>query len=165
MASLYEISSEYLTAIENTFDHETGEINENAVKELDKIEKNINEKSVSIASYIKNIEAESNAIINAVISMKRRVNHLENKMSYLNDYLKSNMERCGINEIKSPYFVLKLKKCPVSVILLNEELIPSHYKKVTKITSIDKTKIKQDLLDGRLIQGATLKANLRLEIK
>jgi uncharacterized protein (DUF169 family) len=77
------------------------------------------------------------------------------------------MERCGINEISCPYFVIKLKKNPVSVDVFNKLQIPEQYIK-TKQTiehSVDKVKIKEDILAGVEIPGATLKQNVRLEIR
>ncbi|HLX52374.1 MAG TPA: siphovirus Gp157 family protein, partial [Aquella sp.] len=74
-------------------------------------------------------------------------------------------ERCGIQEISSPNFVVKLKKCPVSVDVFNEQELPNEYKKSKEVISIDKMKIKEEIQAGVVIPGAQLKQNTRLEIR
>ena len=75
------------------------------------------------------------------------------------------MERCAISEIKSPYFVIKLKKCPISTEILDENSIPNDYKKVKEVVTIDKLKLKDEMLAGVVIPGAQLRQNNRLEIR
>jgi hypothetical protein len=82
------------------------------------------------------------------------------------DYLKTNMEACGISEItRSPYFTIKLKKCPLSVDVINEKELPVQYLRVKEVITPDKIKMKEDLIAGVLIQGAALKQNTRVEIR
>lgn len=97
--------------------------------------------------------------------MSAREIRLEKRIKYLIEYLQSNMERCAISEIKSPYFVIKLKKCPISTEILDENSIPNDYKKVKEVVTIDKLKLKDEMLAGVVIPGAQLKQNNRLEIR
>jgi len=163
--NLYKIANEYQEVLSKTFDPETGEVNENAIALLDIAKGEVKEKGIAVASYIKNLEAERNAIENAKKEMAEREKRLDNRLTYLSDYLKSNMERCGINEISCPYFIVKIKKCPLSVDILNEDEIPDNYKKVKSVTSLDKIKLKEEILSGAVIPGAALKQNIRLEIR
>jgi hypothetical protein len=163
--NLYKISHEYQEVLNKTFDPETGEVNENAIALLELVEKDVKKKGIAVASYIKNLEAERNAIEEAKKEMALREKRLDDRASYLTDYLKSNMERCGMSEISCPYFVVKIKKCPVSVDVLNEEEIPSDYKKTKSVVSLDKVKLKEEMLAGVIVPGASLKQNLRLEIR
>ena len=163
--NLYEIANEYELALSGSFDDETGEVSEGALMELERLTGDIKEKGIAIASYIGNLEAEANAIDSAINSMKKRQIALEKKQAALREYLKSNMERCEITEISSPYFTMKLKKCPISVDIINQLSIPIQYRsaKITEI--IDKIAIKTDLAKGIEVAGAMLKQNTRLEIK
>jgi hypothetical protein len=163
--NLYKIANQYQEILSNTFDQETGEINENAVALLEMAEHKVEEKGIAVASYIKNLDAERKAIEDAKKSMADREKALERRVEWLTNYLQSNMERCGISEIKSPYFAIKLKKCPLSVNVEDENIIPSSYKKVKETISIDKLKIKEEILAGVVIPGVSLKQNNRLEIK
>lgn len=162
---LYDIANEYEMLLENTFDDETGEVNEVALSQLNEIKEDMEKKSIALASYIKNIDAECKAIEEAAKQMERRKKYLENKVNYLTDYLHSNMERCAINEIKCPYFQIKLKKCPISVNVLDENIIPNEYKKEKMTITLDKLKLKEELLAGVVINGAELKQNTRIEIR
>lgn len=163
--NLYKIANQYQEILANTFDEETGEVNENALALLEIAKENMNEKGVAIASFMKNIQAERKAISEAKKDMAEREARLNKRVDYLTQYLQSNMERCGITEIKSPYFVIKLKKCPVSVDIQDENIIPNDYKNVEEVVSIDKRKIKDEILAGVVIPGASLRQNNRLEIK
>ena len=162
---LYQIANEYESLLSQTFDEETGAVNETALAKLDELQQDMNEKGIAVASYIQNIEAEEIAIDAAIDRMIKRRDQLIKKSKSLINYLQSNMERCGINEISCPYFVIKLKKCPYSVDVVNENEIPEEYKKTKQVISLDKVKIKEELQSGVVIPGAALKQNLRLEIK
>lgn len=163
--NLYQLSNEYQMLLDQSFDIETGEVNETALQCLDKVADDIKNKGIAIASYIQNIEAEEMAIDAAIDRMVARRNQLIKKSKSLVDYLQSNMERCGINEISCPYFVIKLKKCPYSVDVINEEEIPNEYKKSKQVISLDKVKLKEEMQAGVVVPGAALKQNFRVEIK
>lgn len=162
---LYQIADQYESILNEAINPETGEINETALMKLDDIKDDVKEKGIAVASFIKNMEAERNAIEAARKIMAEREARLDREMSWLDGYLKGNMERCGISEISSPYFVVKLKKCPVSVNVMDEDAIPDEYKKVKTTTSIDKAMVKEGILAGIVIPGAELKQNVRLEIR
>lgn len=163
--SLYEIANEYQAVLVNLYDDETGEINEEAEKQLNEVGEAIEKKAIAVASFIKNMEAERKAIDDAKKAMAEREARLERKEQYMRAYLQSNMERTGKSEIGCPYFVIKLKKNPVSTDILDEALIPDEYKKAKTVITIDKIKIKSDIQNGVVVPGAALKQNLKLEIK
>ena len=163
--NLYKIANEYQEILSNTFDDETGEVNENAMALLEIAKDSLEEKGIAVASYIKNIDAERKAIEEAKKEMAFRESRLDKRVDYLTQYLQSNMERCAISEIKSPYFVIKLKKCPISTEILDENSIPNDYKKVKEVVTIDKLKLKDEMLAGVVIPGAQLRQNNRLEIR
>ena len=162
---LYEIANEYQNILEQTFDPETGEINEQAMARLDEVKTDIKEKGIAVASYIKNLDAERKAIEEAKKAMAEREARLNNRVTYLTNYLQSNMERCGIKEISCPYFVIKLRNNPVSVDDFAPDQIPDEYKRIVTEVKVDKKKIKEELLAGVVIPGATLRQNQRLEIR
>jgi chromosome segregation ATPase len=162
---LYEIANEYQNVLSEICNEETGEINEQSLVKLDEVTKDLKNKVVAIASYIENIEAEEKAIENAIEKMARRKKQLANQSDFLTNYLQANMERCGISEITCPYFAVKLKKCPVSVDVVDESVIPDEYKNKKEVISLNKVKIKEEMLSGVVIPGASLKQNIRLEIK
>lgn len=163
--NLYTIANQYQEILDKTFDHETGEVNQNAIALLEIVKDNMQEKGIAIASFIKNIEAERDAIEQAKKAMAERETRLNKRVDYLTQYLQSNMERCGMHEIKCAYFSIKLKKCPISVDVFNESSLPEEYKKVKSVISVDKIKLKEEILAGVIVPGATIKQNMRLEIR
>lgn len=163
--NLYEIANDYQSILANTFDQETGEINEHELIKLDEITTKVEDKAIAVAAYIKNLDAEREAIEKAKRNMAEREARLDKRADYLTQYLQTNMERCGITEIKCPEFVIKLKKCPWSTDIIDEESIPDEYKRVKQVVTVDKVKIKDELLSGVIIPGVQLIQNNRLEIK
>lgn len=165
--NLYEIANEYQSILSQTFDPETGEVDEIAMNALDHVKADIKEKGIAIACYIKNMEAERKAIEEAKKAMAAREARLDKREAYLSEYLKSNMERCGISAITSPYFEVKIKKNPVSVHILDEASLPPEYvrEKVVTTKSPDKALLKEALQSGLVIPSAVLRQTTRLEIK
>lgn len=162
--NLYELT----TDIQSIFSHtsEEGELNDETIVKLDELNEQFEIKAVNIASYIKNLEAESLAIMSAIMSMSDRKKKIENKIQSLSDYLQENLQRLDIKEIgSSPYFKIKLKQCPPSIDVYNEELIPSEFWREKIVVSIDKIKIKEIIKEGIDVPGATLENKIKLEIK
>lgn len=164
--NLYQISNDYQKIFDDV--DENGEISEDVYKKMELVAAAIEEKSIAVASYIKNLEAEKTAIYNAKKQMQERENRLNSRIESLTKYLKENMEKCLISEITcSPYFSIKIKKNPPSVVINNENLITGEYKNIKIVTqeSIDKIKIKEAIESGKNVPGASLTRNNRLEIK
>jgi hypothetical protein len=161
---LFQIANEF-QQIFNSVD-ENGELDEQALVKLDAMETAIEEKAIALACYIKNVDAERKAIEDAKKAMAEREKRLDKRVESLTNYLQTNMERCGISEItRSPFFTIKLKKCPLSVDIFDESALPDDYKSRKEVVTIDKMKIKTEINMGVIIPGAQLKQNLRLEIR
>lgn len=163
--NIYDIANEYQALLEQTYDPETGEIFPQVLAKIDELSAKMEDKAIAVASYIKNLDAEREAINQAKRQMADRESKLDKRCSHLTQYLQSNMERCGITEIKSPLFVIKLKKCPVSTEITDENIIPDDYKTFKEVVSIDKVKMKERILAGEIIPGARLSQKNRLEIR
>lgn len=163
--NLYRISSEHQSLLNNSFCQETGEFDAAVMKQIEATEQDFNAQAVSIASMIKNMEAERDAIENARKTMQDREKALSKKIESIEHYLQSNMQSMSVDEVKCALFAIKLKKCPASVDITDEALIPDDYRVIKSVVSFDKVKIKTDLQNGTLIKGASIKHNVRLEIK
>lgn len=160
--NLYEISTQYQEAFRGD---ENGELN---MELIERMEGALEEKAVALSSYIKNLEAEKDAIATAKNNMAEREKRLSKRLTYLLDYLQTNMERTGITEItRSAYFTIKLKKNPPKVEILDEAEIPVDYIKTKVVTtsSVDKIRLLGDLKTGVEVPGAILVQNNRVEIK
>lgn len=158
--ALYKISDRYLEAIH--FFEENDLDDESVHNTLEGIEGEIEEKGINIASYIGNIEASAAAIDSAIKQMQTRKKSIENKADSLRKYLKMNMERTGITEISCPYFQIKIKKYPASVILTDLTLIPDKFRIEKTVISFDKKAIKEA---GGCEGAEIVSNNTRIEIK
>ena len=161
---LYLLTQEYEEILDELYD-KNGVINEKALLRLENNQADVEEKSIAIASFIKNIEAEYIAIEKAKRAMLERQKKHKKKIEDLKAYLLSNMERMGINKITCPHFEIKLKKCPPSVNVMDEDILPEEYKRTKTEVTIDKEKILQEIKEGVIIPGVSMKQNLRIEIK
>lgn len=169
--NLYAIAETY----KNTFDHinELEEITQDDFDKLNTIGESFESKAIAVASFMKNKEFEGAAILAAIEQTKERLETLkkmkgkvDSRVESLAEYLKINMERCQITEIgASPYFTIKLKKCPPSLFIVPGTVIEEKYKRVKTTVSDDKDMIKEDLKSGIIVDGCSLKHNVRVEIK
>ncbi len=162
MKPLYEITSDYID-LDNKL-REQDEINEELMQQLDSVNDSMQNKVINIGALIKNMEAEAQSISSAVELMKTRQQRLNNKAQYLKDYLKYNMEVWQVNEVKSPYFDIKVKTNPPSVLVEKEELVPREYFKENVTYILDKIKLSFALKNNEEIPGASLIRKTRLEI-
>jgi hypothetical protein len=161
---LYKITQEF-ESVFNEVD-ENGEMSPEMIEHLDALQDDFENKAVSVATYIKNLEAEEAAIAQAMDDMKTRKTRLSKQVSSLSDYLQHHMQRLSIKEIKScPYFKIKVKQCPASVDVVNEDEIPAEFWREKVTTSIDKMRLKEVLSEGIIVPGACIQRRLKLEIK
>jgi predicted nuclease with TOPRIM domain len=162
--NLYQIANDYVEILEDLYDEE-GEINEQALAKLESANHNMEKKCTAISSFIKNMEAEDNAIKEAQKALAQRKKRLVNNIDNLKGYLQVNMEKCQIQKITTPYFVIKLKKCPVSVGIFDEQSIPDEYIRVKISKEPDKIKMLADMKEGVVIPGAGLQQRISVDIK
>lgn len=161
---LFQIAREYELLLDELYDEE-GNVNKDALMKLEQSEIAVEKKAIAVASYIKNMEAERAAIDEAKKAMADRERRHKKRIEDLEGYLLSNMQRCGIDKISCPYFEIKMKKCPPSVDIQDENALPSEYIR-TKVEHMpDKVKMKEEMMAGVIIPGASLKQNLRLDIR
>lgn len=163
---LYEITKEYETILDNMYDEE-GNINQDALIKLDENKEVMEKKVIAVASYIKNLDAERHAIDEAKKDMATREKRYKKKIEDMEEYLKINMDKRGINHIACAYFDIKLKKNRVSVddSQLNMGLLPDEYKRTKTIVEPDKIKILEEYAMGVVIPGVGYKQTLSLSIK
>lgn len=161
---LYEITNEMQNVFQDIGDD--GELTQEMLDNLDGLQQEFELKAIAVAAYIKNIEAEETMIADAIKEMVTRKSKLTKQAQSLTDYLQMNLQRLSINEIKSsPYFKIRLKVCPASVDVFDENAIPTEFWREKVVSSIDKIRLKEVLNEGVEVPGAAIKRNIKLEIK
>lgn len=168
MISLYHIGIEYQNLLNQLYDYETGEVNQEVEAKINELTDVADTKCIAVASYIKNMELEKLAIQHAKKQIEKREQDYEKEIQRRIDYLKTNMRRSGITEVKCPYFTIKLIENPYSTTIFDANSIPVEYKKteevIKTIDKIDLKKIKSDILNGVNVPGAKIEKKLKLQI-
>lgn len=167
--SLYHLGSEYQNLLPRLYDHETGEIDAEVEAQLNALSLTTEKKCLAVASWIQGMEAEKKEIEHLKQQILRREAAYEKEINKAHTYLYDNMKRCGIKEVKSPYFTIKIKTNPYSTEILDQSLVPKQFIKTTTKTvtteSVDKNALKEEVLKtGMQIPGALVQQKTKLEI-
>ncbi len=162
--SLYKLADDYQLALEQLTNLD---LPEEAVRDtLEGMTGEIIEKGKSVAAFILNLDLELDKVKTVEQRLTARRKALESRIKSIREYLRGNMERCGITEIKADdgSFKAKLTKGIASVIIDDENKFPDNSPFVKWTKSISKTEIKKALEQGEVVEGARLetKPSLRL---
>jgi|TARA_B110000091_G_C13792109_1_gene466162 hypothetical protein len=165
--SLFEVTAEYNHALNDLYDLEqSGEIDSQTFLDtMQSLEGGLVDKAKRVGAYIRNTKAMAQQIKEAEYDMAKRRKSLENHAKGLEDYLLNNMVESGISEINSPWFDLKIKKTPASIKIAENTKLPEEFLIVRTTEAPDKTALKAALKSGQNINGVSLVAGQRLEIK
>lgn len=165
---LYELTAQYrqLEALESSDDLPPEVIRDT----LDGLEGQLQEKATNVGLFIRNLESVADAIDEAAEKMRERGTRLRKRAQSLNDYLLFNMQASGITKVESPFFTLKVKTNPPTVVVDSESLIPAEY--MTQPDPLppppprpDKKAIAAAFKDGAEVPGCHVEQRQRLEIE
>lgn len=162
--TLYALADEYRQLLDLAADPEADA--ESFAAALADLGGALETKAVAVAQIYRNLSSVADQIDAAVATMERRAERLRARAERVREYLKASMEAGGIGKIESPWFSLAIRNNPPSVVVDDEEAIPSEMRAVVPARwRPDKMKIKQALLDGEAVPGCHLENSTRLEIK
>lgn len=163
MASLYALTNEFRQTVDEMFD-EDGVM----TPRFEELHEQISDKLSSIAAYILNTELEADQ---ATVVIKRvtalRDAH-KKKSERLKKYLADHMKAVGRTEILADDGSFKVKlylNRDQSVVIEADANFPPELCEDPKPPEPSKSKIKQALLDGKEIKGASIVSKDRLTIK
>lgn len=148
---LYELATQY-KELQNLEDMKPEDIADT----LEGIEGEISEKAQSIVAVREGIKADIDAINAQIARLEERKKIVENRQAEMENYLKTNMQRTGISNIKCPYFSITLAKGREKVLIENEDILPDEYVIATTHEKPDRVKILKDLKAGKVVTGARL---------
>ena len=124
-------------------------------------------KSENIIGFSKNLELTIEAMKAEEKRMAENRKSLENKLDNFKEYVKECMEAMGNTKIETTLGTISVAKNPISVEIVNEEIIPNKYKAQVITTKVDKKAISDDFKStGELIDGVniiTTKTSLRIK--
>lgn len=162
--SLYHMTEQYRCALAELSDADLPE--EVVADTLEALEGELLQKGQAVAAFTLNLAAEIEAIkaVEKRISDKRKA--LEKREASLREYLRVNMEKAGITEIKSVdgSFAAKLQKGRPSVVVDDESLIPDDSKYIRWKREVNKPAIAADIQAGVEVAGAHLETKPSIRI-
>lgn len=167
--SLWQLGSEYQNLFSQLYDQETGEVNMEVDARLNDLVPSAEKKCLAVASFMKKLESEERELSLLQQEIENRMASYKKEINRLHDYLKTNMERCNIQEVKCPYFTIKLKKNPYSTEVFDESQLPEKFmvtREIVKVeTKPDKNAIKEEVLKtGVQVPGANVSQKTKLVI-
>ena len=161
---LYELADEYTAALSVLDDPD---LPEEVVRDtMEALQGGLLEKGRAVAAYALNLSVEIEALKahEKRVAAKRKT--LEAREEWMRDYLKTNMEKCGITEIKANdgTFTAKIGKGRPSVVIDDESAFPDDSPHVKWTRSVSKTSVGEALKAGEEVPGARLETRPSLRI-
>ena len=157
---LYEINNELERLMYQAVDEETGEINEEALKQIENMQMAWEEKVENIGCFIKNLRADAKAIKEEKMALGMRQQSAENKADRLEKYLYDMMNG---QTFSSPRVAISYRKSS-SVHCDDIYKVPDEYLRY-KEPELDKKAIKEAIKDGEEIPGCYLEETRSMQIK
>ena len=153
--SLYEITNAFPALMDN--EEITDEDKKKIQEELTVL---LQRKSQNIIGYIKNIELTVEAMKTEEQRISEQRKRLEKKVINFKKYVKECMENNGISKIETGLGTLALVKNPISVEIVNEDIVPDEYKTEIKTIKINKKAITDNFKEtGEIPIGTNILSN------
>lgn len=125
MSTLYELAAEYRDAQERMED--AGFDEQTIADTLDGLAGDMEEKAIAVAKFARNLEAEADAISDAIKSMQARASATAHKAARLRKYLMDAMIAAGVRKVSCPHFVVSVRETPAAVVIDDESAIPDRF--------------------------------------
>lgn len=163
MKPLYEYTNEYQKVIDLI--EECDEITPEIMDMLESVSTDAKSKAVNVGAYIKNLEAMSKSMDDAMNQMQLRQFKVEAKIENMKNYLKYNMESMKLKELNTPEFDIRIRYNNYSLHIEDPSMLPDEYFKEKVTKSIDKQQMIKDLKNDMLISGAKFITTSTINIK
>jgi hypothetical protein len=171
MPKLYEISEEIERFMLDCVDKETGELDEDALKNLEALEGERIEKCLAVAAYMKGELAEANAIEAHALEIQKMANaHIERGAKHrrhaqsLLKYLQRHAPHEPISDSRCEFVWRKSDRVEYQEGMGLED-VPARYRVKKTTVSLDKNAAKKVLRAGKKVKGLYLDKVETLTIK
>lgn len=159
--TLYEINEQIEELTNQLVDEETGEINEDVMKQLEHLDMDKNEKIENYGIVIKNLKGEVEALKSEIDSLNARKKSKVNKIDRMMDFVKYTLKG---EDFESSKVAFGYKKGE-SVDIVNEDIVPDDYCKFETTRKPMKTEIKKAIKGGEKVPGCVLVTENHLQVK
>ena len=166
LPALYQLADEYRQQLDALADMELDE--QTLADTLESLGGELTEKATNVAMFIRNLEGMSEQIRNAEKQMAERRKALENRADRIRDYLLTNMIRCEMTKIDSPWFSVAVRNNPPSVVIDDMDALAafdSEYIVTKTEQSPDKKAIAAAIKAGKSVAGVHLESKQSVVIK
>ena len=161
---LYDLVESYQN-IQNLLDSE--DVDKSALEmALTVIETEIKAKAQNVAIIVRGLESDADIIKAEEKRLAERRKALENKATWLKGYLSDELDKAGLDKVKTHTFTIALQKNRPAVQINDEKAIPAAF--LTIIPEqyvIDKKAIAAAIKDGQEVPGAELTQGKSLRIR
>ena len=161
--SLYNISEEMLELQQDLANCE-GELTQELEERMAITSAELESKAIAYAAIITEMEQDVIVISDECIRMALRKKKYQRDIDRLKDTLSSAMLEFGMPKIKNPLFSLSHRKSEVTEIY-DQSLIPSDYLEDKVTITVDKRQLKEDLKNGKVVEGARLLTKQNIQIR
>lgn len=163
--ALYQIADQYLQDMQMLQERDLDD--QTFADTLESLSGDLEVKAMNVAMFIRNLEANADAIKAAEKQMADRRKAIENKAERIKEYLLENMVRTGITKIECPFFKIAVRDNPESLVIESDKNIPLKYYRQPPPPEmvLDKMALKKDLQMGVVVDGCKLESKKRVEIK
>lgn len=163
MSALYQLAADFMVVASKL---EEMELDEQTIADtLEGYSAEFDDKVISIASFIRNLESTAEAIKKAEEAQAERRKSLEKKADFLRSYLISNMKAIGKDKIECPLFKVSVRNNAPSVCIAEGSIIPAEFIKTKTELVTDKKALKEALEAGQELLGINLVRSNSLLIK
>lgn len=165
LPALYQIADQYLADLDKLNDLD---LPDEVVRDtLESIQGDLQEKSINVAMYIRNVRTVAAAKRDLAKQMLKQADALDGRADNVDSYLLHNMQRCGISSIDSPWFSIKRQKNPASVVIDDAIMLDARFLRQpgTPPPAPDKKAIKLAIEAGEVVAGAHIENSERVVIK
>jgi len=160
--TLYEIDANIKAVIEQGFAVDDDGVITFEADDLDALQEALETKLENIALYIKNTEAEAEAIKAEEQALKRRREAKENKVDKLKQYMLGYIEQNGWKKFETAKVLAKVTKG--ESVEVDMDKLPEKYMTIKTELKADKKLIKEALKNGTKIEGAELVQSRNIKI-
>ena len=159
--TLWEIDSRIEELTMNLVDEETGEINEEAMDELEQLAIDREEKIEGCGIVMKSLRSEIEAINDEIKALKSRAEAKAKRLDRLGEYVKYALNGEKFETAKVAFSYRKSQ----SVEIADDSIVPDEWCRFETTRKPVKADIKKALKNGESIPGCLLVENMNLQVK
>ena len=162
---VYEISQQ-MRELFDSVDPETGEISPDTIQQLHQLMDASKQSITDLACFVIELQLESETIMEIVKTSADRARKLADRAERYREMILNTMELSSTSKISDPRISVRIQNNPPSVEVFAQDEIPDLYLRIIpEKKEPDRSKIREALKNGEIVEGCCLTTNRRVVIK